>query len=33
VHGQHSVEILTSLGYGQDAIATLARDRTIGVAG
>jgi crotonobetainyl-CoA:carnitine CoA-transferase CaiB-like acyl-CoA transferase len=33
VHGQHSAEILTELGYGSDEIATLVGARTIGVAG
>jgi len=32
VHGQHSVEILGALGFSADAVATLTRDRTIGVA-
>jgi CoA:oxalate CoA-transferase len=32
VHGQHSVEILSALGFGPDEVATLTRDRTIGVA-
>ena len=32
VHGQHTVEILGTLGYAQDEIAAFARDRTIGVA-
>jgi crotonobetainyl-CoA:carnitine CoA-transferase CaiB-like acyl-CoA transferase len=33
VHGQHTVEMLTELGYGNDEIATLVAERTIGVAG
>ncbi|MEO6028889.1 MAG: CoA transferase [Candidatus Binatia bacterium] len=32
VHGQHSVEILGTLGFSADEVATLTRDRTIGVA-
>jgi crotonobetainyl-CoA:carnitine CoA-transferase CaiB-like acyl-CoA transferase len=32
VHGQHTAEILAELGYDRDAIATFARDRTVGVA-
>jgi crotonobetainyl-CoA:carnitine CoA-transferase CaiB-like acyl-CoA transferase len=32
VHGQHTVEILHELGFASDEVATLRRERTIGVA-
>jgi crotonobetainyl-CoA:carnitine CoA-transferase CaiB-like acyl-CoA transferase len=32
VHGQHTVELLTELGFGADAIARYVDDRTVGRA-